>query len=916
MSMYLTWAKTDQRKGSGATVQQVHLVPYHNLDVAASLYALLEADPTYLRQLARLLEQPREAVLHDLPVILAQHDVGKYTGDFQTKAPSACEFLKTSYQAQDPTGQPERHDMVLWSLFHNHAWRNRRDTFHYIPYLEAQGFEPPKLLTELMRTVAGHHGYALPHSRKIGVKADPHAAALQWSDDALERLKEHLRGLYQVFGAFQMNLDTKPQQWSEATHLIAGLFQISDWVGSSQEYFPLQSDVMPLPVYWETCALPRAREAVRKINLLPSALRDLPNPYRSLLPYNATPRPMQQAALEARTEESSDKLLYVIEDGTGSGKTETALMLAKHIIQTHENVSGLYLALPTRASADGLYQRLSTFASTFFEPWDPGTVSLIHSSKKLNPTFRQLREQDARQHASISAPNWINKSNRTALLSQISVGTVDQVLLGVVSKYFSHIRLAALTRSVIIIDEVHACDTVMAVYLKTLMSWCGRLNLPVILMTATLADSLRNELIQAYNGEVVVQEEPSAFPLLTRVQGQTVESVPVEAHEEREYTLTTAYATTPKDPNLNWTPEEEEIALELVERASQGEAVVWFRNTVGDAQRTFERIATLVDNEPLLMHSQYIRAHRALRDREVMMAFGPQCSEHRGSGRIVISTQVLQESMDVSFDWGVSDLCDADLLLQRMGRILRHSKDAKQRHFKVFMPEVVEEPPVNWVRGVNALSSTGYVYTNTTTLWTTAKLIEEHPVWRYPQDIRYLLDTVATAEPPKTLRTSKRKQDRTSQDKKVAARASQLDWDKAYSNSKQASKWDTDSPISTRDIIPGRTWFLCREEQSRLVPLHQRTAPYSKSEAVKAWGECEISIYLYRVHDAPLREDHQRMLEEQQDLPYKDPSSLPSYGNYLVMSEIDYGLWRGEGLTEEGDRVVFFYDYEKGLFFS
>ena len=66
--------------------------------------------------------------------------------------------------------------------------------------------------------------------------------------------------------------------------------------------------------------------------------------------------------------------------------------------------------------------------------------------------------------------------------------------------------------------------------------------------------------------------------------------------------------------------------------------------------------------------------------------------------KILIATQVAEQSLDLDFDVMLSDLAPIDLLLQRAGRMWRHERSSKERHYMP-APQLIDtglkddEPP-------------------------------------------------------------------------------------------------------------------------------------------------------------------------------------------------------------------------------
>ncbi|WP_420392369.1 hypothetical protein [Acuticoccus sp.] len=131
------------------------------------------------------------------------------------------------------------------------------------------------------------------------------------------------------------------------------------------------------------------------------------------------------------------------------------------------------------------------------------------------------------------------------------------------------------------------------------------------------------------------------------------------------------------EPCLVPTMDPEEAARFAVEAADNGARVLVVRNTVKMAVATWEVIVAMapsllleVANGPALHHSRFAAEDRRRLDTAVEGALG------KGSptrGLIAVGTQTLEQSLDIDADLLVTDLCPIDVLLQRIGRLHRHS---------------------------------------------------------------------------------------------------------------------------------------------------------------------------------------------------------------------------------------------------
>src|SRR5699024_8481461 len=155
----------------------------------------------------------------------------------------------------------------------------------------------------------------------------------------------------------------------------------------------------------------------------------------------------------------------------------------------------------------------------------------------------------------------------------------------------------------------------------------------------------------------------------------------------------------------------------------------------------------------LLAHSRFIRKHRQDIDEKMLKYFGKSSTDKERAGRIVICTQVLQESLDFDMDYGVSDLAPVDVLIQRFGRVRRHTRSQSGQVISgkdergdtipvsVLMPTFTPNPKKTWAHA-NAILKTSFVYSNALHLWRTAKLCTQMSQWSLPEDVRHLMETV------------------------------------------------------------------------------------------------------------------------------------------------------------------------------
>jgi len=111
-----------------------------------------------------------------------------------------------------------------------------------------------------------------------------------------------------------------------------------------------------------------------------------------------------------------------------------------------------------------------------------------------------------------------------------------------------------------------------------------------------------------------------------------------------------------------------EAAAAAVDR---GAAVLYLRNTVRDAHEAHRALAER-GFDPMLFHSQFALFDRLAIERRVLELFGPNSTAEQRRARILVATQVAEQSLDLDFDLVITDLAPIDLIIQRAGRLWRH----------------------------------------------------------------------------------------------------------------------------------------------------------------------------------------------------------------------------------------------------
>jgi CRISPR-associated endonuclease/helicase Cas3 len=150
-------------------------------------------------------------------------------------------------------------------------------------------------------------------------------------------------------------------------------------------------------------------------------------------------------------------------------------------------------------------------------------------------------------------------------------------------------------------------------------------------------------------------------------------------------------------------------------------------NTVRQAQAIYQELE-LPESQRLLFHARFTASDRNRITEQVLTRFGKDTSR-RPKEFVLVATQVVEQSLDVDFDHMISEIAPIDLLLQRSGRLHRHSRRAEGPVLDVLLPE----------NDSFKFGGTGYVYAKKPLLRTVALLADRHEI-RLPDQFRELIE--------------------------------------------------------------------------------------------------------------------------------------------------------------------------------
>lgn len=618
-STSMLWAKTEP------ATDRWHALPYHLLDVAATANALYSLLPPASRATADLAFGAKDTARAVSVFLAAAHDVGKANIYFQSKDPRRAASLGIT-----PLEEPRRHGYATGAwlkqwLVNNWNWST-------------------PVASNTAKAVGGHHGtyFAETTLERLRLNDEP------WSSFGPALLDE-LSAVLELEGPYP-----EPVHLNAYLAWLSGFVCVADWLGSHRAMTLWETGRTPLAAYL-TSAGSRAKGLLRRTRWTMPA-ESLPLPLEQLIPAGGQPNELQRLA--ERIGQSGFQLA-IVEAPTGEGKTEAAFALTE---PSRAGGAGVYFALPTMATANGLFERVRGYLSKATGERDV-ELRLLHSQAWQYRADAATVANPGDEEMTAEAEDWFSGSKR-GLLTPYAVGTVDQALLAVLRVRHGFVRLFALAGKTIVVDEVHAYDVYMSDLIERLLGWLRALGCRVILLSATLPAARRAALLKAWGA---CGEAHAAYPCVTWVDQAGCLNAQAFATGERKPLSIRFARQTEGEP---WEIGARRILERVQESGGLGALVL---NTVDAAQKAYGWLRANAGSIPVtLFHARFTACDRARIEKDVLKRYGRDGP--RDGPAILVATQVVEQSLDLDFDHLVSALAPIDLLIQRAGRLHRHAR--------------------------------------------------------------------------------------------------------------------------------------------------------------------------------------------------------------------------------------------------
>lgn len=601
----------------------------------------------------------------------AIHDLGKATPAFQLKG-NKCLIEKLTYNGL--IGEKDDINKLQSKNSTPHSMAGQTLLLHH------------GVNIGIASIVGGHHGKPMPTGTKAySGELKAYEGNYYW-DKNNNAIYEKWDGSHR--GILKWALDETgfdsvedlPEITLAVQFLLSGLLIMADWIASNEKYFPLigidndEEDIKQgerLKNGWKAWFKTHTWE--------PMSVKRVDDIYFDRFAFK--PRGVQREFARI-IDECGEPSIFILEAPMGCGKTEAALIGVEQLA-AKTGRSGMFLGLPTMATSNGIFLRIKNWIEKLINKnGDRASIQLIHSKASLNEDFTNIAKNIGNSEEDVIITNQWFSGRKTRILDDFVVGTIDHLLLAALKEKHLALRHLGLSKKVVVIDEVHAYDAYMSQFLYRVISWLGAYKVPVIILSATLPGHIRKELVKAYvNGSGIKMEDikglgkedknfsaEKAYPLISYLDGKIAKQIKYSENLVSKSILIKELECKCLIKKLKKSLENGGVAGVVV-------------NTVVRAQKLARELEAEFGKAVVeLLHSSFIASDRIKKEKNLLDTIGKEGK--RPCKKIIIGTQVIEQSLDIDFDVLFTDLAPMDLLIQRIGRLHRHEGRERPKGLK------------------------------------------------------------------------------------------------------------------------------------------------------------------------------------------------------------------------------------------
>lgn len=333
---------------------------------------------------------------------------------------------------------------------------------------------------------------------------------------------------------------------------------------------------------------------------------------------------------------------------TGSGKTEACLLWLK---KNQKKYSHTYYVLPFTASINAMHRRL--------EKHFPGKVGVLHG-KATYYLNRRLCEDDNYNDTNKKRTLQFKATGLKQLAKEmyypIKVCTPHQLI-----KYFLRgpgweLMFSELQNACFVFDEIHACDPRMVGLIIGGMKLMQTMGSQAVFISATFPKFLKELFHKHLEISAFVKPEwddPGDRKILEKVR----------------------HIVKVRDAGLL------DVSDEIYRNLNEGTVLI-VANHVASAQQVYrdiKNLASLSDDDAVLLHGSFNPRDRMIIEEKILSKNPP---------RLLVATQAIEVSLDISYDCGYFEAAPIDALIQRMGRVNRSGNAIKPAVINIMTQQI------------------------------------------------------------------------------------------------------------------------------------------------------------------------------------------------------------------------------------
>ena len=324
----------------------------------------------------------------------------------------------------------------------------------------------------------------------------------------------------------------------------------------------------------------------------------------------------------------NERLHTMVMAPTGAGKTDFLIRRCK---------GRVFYTLPFQASINAMYERIKEDLKN-----TTADVRLLHAASSIKLENGKVEEKILQRHIGAS----------------IKVLTPHQMASLVFGTKGYEAMIVDLHGCDVILDEIHTySETTQAIVLKMVEILCN-IGCRIHIGTATMSTVLYNRLIDILGGKENTYEVSLSDEVLNTFDRHIIH----------------------KADSI------ESLKSVIDDAIGQNQKILIVCNQVKRAQKLYESLSEKYPHmQKMLVHSRFKRGKRSQLENDLRNIYNKS-----SEACLVVSTQVVEVSLDISFDLMITECAPIDALIQRFGRINRKRTKETIGHYK---PIYVLKPP-------------------------------------------------------------------------------------------------------------------------------------------------------------------------------------------------------------------------------